>query len=95
MPLSARKEQSERTFEELSKSKLIRTESIIYVTSGFFGTAPQEADIEDLLDPAAFKVRIDHTYAKELGGQTLHLNPNVPRIAKRYEQAFAAVTWAI
>jgi hypothetical protein len=29
--------------------------------------------------------------AKELTGKTLNLNPSIPRIVKRYEDAFAAV----
>jgi hypothetical protein len=31
------------------------------------------------------------TYKSELGGKTLTLNPNIPRVVKRYEEAFAAI----
>jgi hypothetical protein len=83
--------QAERTAQELVKAKLIRSESLVSVTEGFVGTAPTEADIEDLLDPAVFQQLVEHTYARELAARALSLNPNIPRIVKRYEQAFAAL----
>jgi hypothetical protein len=83
--------QANRTAQELVKAKLIRSESLVSVADGFVGTVPTEADVEDLLDPAVFQQLVERTYARELGGRMLSLNPNIPRIVKRYTQAFAAL----
>ena len=34
---------------------------------------------------------VNKTYAKELNSKTLNLNPKIPRIVKRYEEAFEAL----
>jgi AAA ATPase domain len=82
---------ADRTAQELVKAKLIRSESLVSVADGFVGTVPTEADVEDLLDPAVFQQLVEYTYSRELAGKTLSLNASIPRIVKRYEQAFAAL----
>lgn len=79
------------TRADLIKSKLIRETAISFVTEAFAAPAPAEADIEDLLDPSIYDGLVQATYASELKGKTLSLNPKIPRIVKRYEGAFAAV----
>ena len=81
--------QSRASSVELLKAKLIRDEGIAWVTEGFADPKPPEADIEDLLDPGVFDALVCEAYAKELSGKTLPLNASIPRIAKRYEAAFA------
>ena len=49
------------------------------------------ADLEDLLDPNVFHNLVLETYKKELSGNNLILNTNIPRIVKRYEDAFKAL----
>lgn len=83
--------QAERTAEELAKSKLIRQDNIIYTAAGFAAPVPQEADIEDLLEPSVFDDLVKHTYRAELAGKNLALNLNIPRIVPRYEAAFEAL----
>jgi hypothetical protein len=34
---------------------------------------------------------VSHSYRKELAGKTLALNTSIPRIVKRYEEAFTAI----
>jgi energy-coupling factor transporter ATP-binding protein EcfA2 len=78
--------------EDLIKSKLIREESVIFVTDALgTGATTTEADIEDLLDPAVYAQLVQDTYKAELAGKKLPLNPSVPRIVRRYEQAFEQV----
>ena len=80
------------TFDELLRSKLIRSENTVFVSAAFpTASAPKEADIEDLIEPKAFDALVSESYKTELQGKPLALNPNVPRIVKRYEDAFAAV----
>lgn len=83
--------QARATRDELVRGKLIRAESVIFASEAFAGTVPSEADIEDLLDSAVYEKLVQESYAKELKGKTLALNPNIPRIVKRYEDAFAAL----
>jgi hypothetical protein len=64
---------------------------VMFVTEGFADPKPVEADIEDLIDPAVYGDLVSQTYRKELTGKTLALNPSIPRIVKRYEEAFAAL----
>ena len=78
------------TRKDLVTSKLLRDSSIMFVSEGF-DPARAEADIEDLIDPAVYADLVNHTYRSELAGKTLSLNPQTPRIVKRYEDAFAAV----
>ncbi|MEP0873701.1 AAA family ATPase [Trichocoleus desertorum AS-A10] len=75
------------TKNELVKAKLIREKNVIFVSEAFNPTPPNEADIEDLLDPAVYESLVRESYAKELQGKTLKLNGNIPRIAKRTEAA--------
>lgn len=84
--------QSRNTREELVKAKLIRDDGVVFVSSGFSaGTTPPEADIEDLLEPIVFDALVRESYRVELEGKSLALNANIPRIVKRYEDAFAAI----
>ncbi|MGY3445519.1 AAA family ATPase [Bradyrhizobium sp. USDA 4473] len=76
--------------DELVKSKLLRDGSIVF-TGAAFATAPSESDIEDVIDPTTYTDLVNKTYSKELKGKTLNLNPGIPRIVKRYEQAFEAL----
>jgi len=73
---------------DLVRNKLIRDENVIFVTEAFHQTKPGEADVEDLLDAAAYDSLVTDSYATELKGKSLTLNTNIPRIAKRYEDAF-------
>ncbi|MCP3462497.1 hypothetical protein [Bradyrhizobium sp. CCGUVB23] len=72
------------------KSRLVRETAITFVTEAFASSTPSEADIEDLLDPSMYSALVQETYASELKGKALSLNPKIPRIVKRYEEAFAA-----
>lgn len=79
------------TRDDLVKGKLIRSDSVVFVSEAF-ETAPAEADIEDILDPSVYDALVREAYAKELKGKTLALNDHVPRIARRYEAAFDALS---
>ena len=79
--------QSRATRDELVKAKVIKDSNIVFVSEGFDPAAP-EADTEDLLEPAVYDQLVAESYAKELTGKTLNLNAHIPRIVKRYEQAF-------
>lgn len=48
-------------------------------------TPPNEADIEDLLEPLIYEALVKESYSAELKGKTLKLNANIPRIAKRID----------
>lgn len=82
---------AKKTSDDLVKSKLIRDQNVIFVAEGFAASTPQEADIEDLIDPAIYEALVRESYAKELVGKTLILNPSIPRIAKRFESAFGEI----
>ena len=75
------------TKDDLVKAKLISEENVIFV-SEWNQPRVSEADIEDLLDEEVSASIIKESYAKELKGKNLTLNSKIPRIAKRYEQAF-------
>lgn len=78
--------------DELVKQKLIREDNVVFVTDGFDTSGrPVEADIEDLIDETVYSGLVRESYAAELAGKSLSLNPNVPRIVKRYEEAFKAL----
>jgi predicted ATPase len=79
------------TRDELIKNKLVRESAITIVTDGLPDPKPAEADIEDLIDPAVYRSLVEDTYSNELKGKTLTLNANIPRIVKRFEEAFAAL----
>lgn len=79
---------SKKTRDDLVKGKLIRDDNVVFTSSAFDGTsAPKESDIEDIFDAATYEALVREAYGKELKGKTLTLNPNVPRIAKRFEKA--------
>lgn len=78
------------TREDLVTGKLIRSDNVIFASEAF-ETVPDEADIEDILDPAVYESLVRESYAKELKGKKLELNPRVPRIARRFEAAFEAI----
>jgi energy-coupling factor transporter ATP-binding protein EcfA2 len=82
---------AKRTRDELIKAKLIRDDCVIFTSIAFAAPVPSEADIEDLLDQAVYDDLVRTTYAAELAGKTLTLNHNIPRIVKRYEDAFASI----
>jgi hypothetical protein len=82
--------QARTTKEELVKQKLIRDDNVVFVTDGFDHGKPGEADIEDLLDPLVYDALVLEAYKVELSGTSLSLNTSIPRIAKRYEEAFKA-----
>lgn len=79
--------ESEATKNELLKAKLVREQNVVFVGEAF-DPAPDEADIEDLLDPAVYESLIKESYKAELKGKNLQFNPKIPRIAKRVEKAF-------
>lgn len=79
--------ESEATRNELVKSKLIDERSVLFMTEAFEAQAPQEADLEDLLDSAIYEAVVRESYAKELTGKELKPNENIPRVAKRMEFA--------
>lgn len=79
--------ESEITKKELLKTKLIHDKSVIFVSEAI-DPAPNEADIEDLLDPAVYEALVREAYKIELKGKHLQLNAKIPRIARRVEKAF-------
>jgi hypothetical protein len=84
--------QARATRDELLRSKLIREDGILFVSSGFpAASAPSEADIEDLLEPSVYETLVQESYKKELTKKTLSPNASIPRIVKRYESAFADI----
>lgn len=84
---------SRKTRDDLVKSRLIRDDGVVFVSAAYsLGAAPKEADIEDLLDPAIFEALVQEGYKKELRSKKLAINNAVPRIVKRYEEAFSALS---
>jgi AAA ATPase domain len=79
---------SKATKDELLKTKLIRDQNVVFVSEAF-ASSPNEADIEDLLDPAIYESLVRESYAVELKKKTLTLNAKIPRIAKRIEAGLA------
>lgn len=82
--------EAKTTKDELVKSKLIAEQNVLFVGESFL-TVPAEADIEDMLDPAVFEQLVKESYAAELKGKKLVLNANIPRIVKRFEDAFSGL----
>lgn len=74
--------------DEMISSKLIREQSVVFVSDAIKTNKPAEADIEDLLDAGIYEALVRESYAKELNGKTLTLNQNIPRIVKRLEAGF-------
>ncbi len=79
------------TRDDLVKGKLIRSDNVVFASEAFEAT-PAEADIEDILDPAVYEALVREAYAKELKDKTLELNSHIPRIARRFEAAFDALS---
>ncbi|MHA6645766.1 AAA family ATPase [Mesorhizobium sp. A623] len=77
---------SRATSAELLRSRLIRDRNVVFVTEAI-DLRPNEADIEDLLDPGTYESLVKTSYKSELKGKTLKLNAQIPRIAKRVELA--------
>jgi predicted ATPase len=74
--------------DELVRSKILRDTALVFVSKAFT-TPPSEADIEDVIDPSIYKQLVKVTYASELQGKSLNLNPKIPRVVKRFEEAFS------
>lgn len=83
--------QARAVSSEMISTKLIRENNVMFVSEGFAGTPPKDADIEDLIDPTVYETLVRQSYAKELAGKDLKLNPKIPRIVKRFEAAFEEI----
>lgn len=81
---------SKTTKDELLRTRLLRDQNVVFVSEAF-SSPPNEADIEDLLDPAIYESLVRESYASELKGKTLTLNVKIPRIAKRIEAGLADI----
>jgi predicted ATP-dependent endonuclease of OLD family len=79
------------TKDELVKNKLVAEQNVVFVSEAFEGSAPKEADIEDLLDPSMYVDLVRESYADELVGKRFILNDRIPRIAKRVETGLMAL----
>lgn len=75
------------TRDDFVKNKLLRENSVTFVSEAFTAPVPGEADTEDLLDPSVYETLVRTAYAKELAGKKLVLNQKIPRVAKRIEAA--------
>jgi len=80
--------QARKVRDEIVSSKLIRETCITFVSEAFASKKTNEADIEDLIDETVYEALTRESYAKELKGKTLSLNPKIPRIVKRIETGF-------
>lgn len=80
--------QGRQVRDEMLKSRLLRDDQVILISEAFVDVKPQEADIEDLIDPTIFEDLARDAYSKELQDKTLDLNKDIPRIVKRFEEAF-------
>lgn len=76
------------TKNDLVKTKLIREENVVSAVEAFSENPPNEADIEDLLDPAVYEALVRESYVNELKGKIFSLDSKIPRIAKRIEATF-------
>ncbi|WP_321927904.1 AAA family ATPase [Paraburkholderia guartelaensis] len=81
---------SKATKEELLRAKLIRDKNVVFVAEAI-SPSPNEADIEDLLDPGIYEDLVRESYHTELNGKALTLNNHVPRIPRRVEQALESL----
>jgi predicted ATPase len=77
------------TRDELVKARLISERNVVFVTEAFRENPPKEADIEDLIGQEVYDALVCESYVKELKGNKLALNANIPRVAKRFDVAFA------
>lgn len=73
---------------ELLRQKLLADKRILQASAGLASPPAGGADIEDLLEPATFEALVKEAYKADLQGKTLQLNTAIPRIVKRYEDAF-------
>jgi len=73
---------------DMVRSKLIREENVIFTCDSFVSNRPSEADIEDLIEQDIYKKLVEESYSVELKQKTLTMNNNIPRIVRRYEEAF-------
>lgn len=73
--------------ELVVRSRLISEQSVVFVSEAFSDEAPKESDIEDLFTPEIYESLVKESYANELEGRELPLNPHIPRIARRVESA--------
>ncbi|MGZ5459572.1 MAG: AAA family ATPase [Thermoanaerobaculia bacterium] len=80
--------QAELAKKDLVTTKLIRSENVVLVGDAFAQQPNGGSDIEDLLDESVFVQLVKDSYAEELKGVSLALNPKIPRIVKRVEDAF-------
>lgn len=80
---------SKQIREKLIQSDLLCDKNVIFLSEAYESTIPSESAIEDLLNPQIYETLVNECYQKELEGIELTLNNHIPRIAKRYEQAFA------
>lgn len=80
--------QARNAAEDLLRNKLIRDENLVFVADAFVAPPSGGADVEDLIDPEVFRRLVEDSYARELEGKDLVLNDRIPRIVKRYEEAF-------
>lgn len=78
---------TEETAKHLLQERLIRDDGILFVGQ-VFDPPRKGADLEDLLDEAVFVRLVEESYANELSGRPLALNPKIPRVITRVEHAF-------
>lgn len=83
--------QARAVSNEMVSTKLIREACVMFVSEAFAGIPPKDADIEDLIDPTVYETLARQSYAQELTGKILKLNPKIPRIVKRFEAAFGEI----
>lgn len=76
---------------ELITNKLIRENNVTLVSEAFPKNTVKEADIEDMIDLQVYETLAREAFKDELKGKTLSLNPKIPRIVKRFEEAFADI----
>lgn len=79
------------TSDNVIKNKLIRKKNLIFVSEAWTSNPPTEADIEDLIEKDVYRLLVEESYSKELRGKRYELNDNIPRNAKRFEEAFKSV----
>ena len=78
--------------DEMVKGRILREDQVIMISEAFEpNSKPSEADIEDLLDASVFEDLARDAYSRELAGKTLNLNSRIPRIVKRFEEAFEEI----
>ena len=80
-----------KTRNGLIKARLIREKKIVFISEGLDETDSREADIEDLLDPAAYEKLVRKSYAGELKGKTLGKANKTPRITVRFKEEFKKI----